>query len=149
MVRPFCDASFRMQRDGNTMAHVLLVLFNLWKDLSGFGREVEVDEMLSEMESRFKREEFHLLFLAFLVHPVFHQVATKILDESEKIMANTLTTKIVFQWQDFSRHQYFTTRSIKYTKKVPQQRKKGGGNDIENKASKMDESKIFGGNGRY
>ena len=74
MVRPFCDVSFLIQRDGNTMAHVLLVFFNLWKHLSGFGSEDEVDEMLFELELRFKREEFHLLFLAFLVHPVFHQM---------------------------------------------------------------------------
>ena len=88
MVRPFWDVSFLMQRYGNTMAHVLLVFFNLWKHLSGLGSEDEVDEMLSEMESRFKREEFHLFFLAFLVHHVFHQVATKILDESEKNNGN-------------------------------------------------------------
>ena len=80
MVRPFCDASFLMQRDGNTLAHGLLVFFNLWKQLSGFGSKYKVDEILSEMESRFKREEFHLFFLAFLVHPVFYQVVIKILD---------------------------------------------------------------------
>ena len=56
MVRPFCDASFLMQRDGNIMAHVLLVFFNLWKHLSGFGSEDKIDEMLSELESRFKGE---------------------------------------------------------------------------------------------
>ena len=82
MVSPFCDAYFPMQRDGNTTAHVLLVFFNLWKHLSGFGSEDEVDKMLSKLESRFKREESHLLFFAFLVHPVFHQLAIKILDES-------------------------------------------------------------------
>ena len=64
-------------------------------------------------------------------------------------MATTLTTKIVSQGQEFSRHQSFTTRSINYTKKVPQQRKKIGGKDIEKQASKMDERKIFGGNGQY
>ena len=37
MVRPFCDTSFLMQIDGNTMAQVLLVFFNLWKHLLGFG----------------------------------------------------------------------------------------------------------------
>ena len=92
MVNPFCEASFLMQRYGNTMAHILLVFFNLWKHLSCFGSEDEVDEILSDLESRIKREEFHLFFLAFLVHPVFHQVAIKILDESDKIMATTLTT---------------------------------------------------------
>ena len=88
MVRPFCDASFLMQRDGNMMAHVLLVFFNLWKHLSGLGSEDKVDKMLSELKSRFKREEFHLLFLDFLVHVVFHQVAIKILDESDKNNSN-------------------------------------------------------------
>ena len=88
MVRPFCDKSFLMHRYGNTTAHVLLVLFNLWKQLSGFGSKDKVEEMLSELELRFKREELHLLFLAFLVHPVFHQVEIKILDESEKNNGN-------------------------------------------------------------
>ena len=64
-------------------------------------------------------------------------------------MATTLTTNIVFQGRDFLRYQSFTTRSINYTKKVPQQRKKIVGKDIEKQASKMDERKIFGGNGRY
>ena len=82
MVRPFCDASLLMQIDGNTMAHVLLLFLNLWKHLSGFGSKDKVDRILSELEYRFKRKEFHLLFLAFLVHPVFNQVAIKILDES-------------------------------------------------------------------
>ena len=124
MVRPLCDASFLMHRYGNTIAHVLLVFFNLWKHLSGFGSKDKVDEMLSELESRFKREEFHLFFLDFLVHPVFHQVAIKILDESDKNNGNYTDKKIVFQGRDFSQHQYFTTRSINYTKKVPQQQKK-------------------------
>ena len=93
MVRTFCDASFLMQRDGNTMAHYLLVFLNLWKHLSSFGSKYEVDEMLSELELRFKREEFHLFFLAFLVHPVFHQVAIKILDESEKNNGNYTDNK--------------------------------------------------------
>ena len=88
MVRPFCDAYFLMQRDGNMMAHVLLVLFNLWKHLSGFESKDEVDKMLSKLESQFKREEFHLFFLAFLVHTVFHQVVIKILNESEKNNGN-------------------------------------------------------------
>ena len=124
MVRPFCDASFLIQIDGNTMSHVLLVCFNLWKHLSGLEIKEEVDEMLSDLESRFKREEFHLLFLAFLVHVVFHQVAIKILDESDKNNGNYTDKKIVFQGRDFSQHQSFTTRSINYTKKVPQQRLK-------------------------
>ena len=93
MVRPFCDASFLMQRDGNMMAHVLLVFFNLWKHLSGFGSKDEVEKMLSKLESRFKREEFHLFFLTFLVHPVFHQVAIKILDESWKNNGNYTDNK--------------------------------------------------------
>ena len=56
IVRPFCDTFFLMHRDGNTMAHVLLVFLNLWKHLSGFGSKDEVDKMLSELESRFKQE---------------------------------------------------------------------------------------------
>ena len=93
MVRPFCEASFLMKRDGNTMAYVLLVFFNLLKHLSSFGSEDEVDEMLSELESRFKREEFHLFFLYFLVHPVFHQVAIKILDKLDKNNGNYTDNK--------------------------------------------------------
>ena len=84
MVRPFFDACFLMQRDGNTMAYVLLVFFYLWKHLSGFGSEDKVGKMLSELESGFQQEEFHIFFLAFLVHPVFHQVEIEILDKSEK-----------------------------------------------------------------
>ena len=57
-------------------------------------------------------------------------------------MATTLTTTKLFQGRDFSQHQSFTTRSINYTKKVTQQRKKGV-NDIEKQASKMNERKIF------
>ena len=49
--------------------------------------------MLSELESRFKREEFYLFFLAFLVHPVFHHVEIKILDESEKNNGNYTDNK--------------------------------------------------------
>ena len=124
MVRPLCDASFRMQRDGNMMANVLLVFFNLWKHLSGFVSEDEVDKLLSDLESKFKREEFHLLFLAFLVHPVFHQVAIKILDESEKNNGNCTDNQKQIQGRYFSRHQSFTTISITYTKKKPQQRKR-------------------------
>ena len=65
-----------------------------------------------------------------------------------KIIPTTLTTKNVFQGRDFSRHQSYTTRRINYRKKVSQQRKKE--EEIYwRKASKMDERKIFGGNGRY
>ena len=54
-----------------------------------------MDKMLYELELRFKREEFHLFFLAFLLHPVFHQMAIKILDESEKNNGNYTDNKTI------------------------------------------------------
>ena len=60
-------------------------------------------------------------------------------------MATTLTTKNVFQGRDFSWHQSFITGSINYTKKVPQQRKKRGGKDIENRLRKWMKGKYLEG----
>ena len=60
-------------------------------------------------------------------------------------MSTTLITKIVFQEQDFSWHQYFTTRSIDYTKKVPQQRKKEEENILKKRLRKWMKGKSLEG----
>ena len=58
-------------------------------------------------------------------------------------MATTLTTKIVFQGRDFSHHQSFTKRSINYTKKVPQKRKKEEDKILKNRLQKRMKGKYL------
>jgi hypothetical protein len=36
LIHPFCDASFLMQQEANTMAHVMLVLLNLYHHISKY-----------------------------------------------------------------------------------------------------------------
>jgi hypothetical protein len=82
LIRPLCDASFLMQREGNTMAHVMLMFFNIYGHLAEFGPDDDVRGFKDEMEARWAREECHLFFLAFAMHPAFRDTAVGILNES-------------------------------------------------------------------
>ena len=108
-----------------------------------------MEKILSELESRFKREGFHPFFLAFIVHPVFHQVEIKIMDESEKNNGNCTDNKIFLSRVRLLTASVFYYKKHKLHKECATATEKRGGKDIEKKASKMDERKIFGGNGRY
>ena len=75
LICPFCNASFLMQRNSKTMAHVLLVLFHLAKHIQeSCGDISESRFLLLDIDKRCKREETALFFLAFDLHPSFHKV---------------------------------------------------------------------------
>ena len=89
LIFPFCDASFLMQRNTNTMAHVLLVLLHLVKNIQESSGDIsESRVLLIDIEKRWKREENALFSLAFALHPSFHKSAVAILSESLKNNGN-------------------------------------------------------------
>ena len=89
VTRPFCHASYLMQRECNNLAHVMLLCLNLtlfiikvsskWKDST---------ELLTDIERRWKREENPLFFLAFMLHPMCRSVAAKIISISTNKRGN-------------------------------------------------------------
>lgn len=86
LMRPFCEASFLMQRDGNTMAHVLLLLLNLYQPVKQFrpgkSRATQL-LLLKDMNRRWLRKEQPLHFLAFALHPSFTACARKMIEQSD------------------------------------------------------------------
>ena len=89
LIRPFCDASFLMQRKKNTMAHVVFILIHLCDHIVTYCGESDLSTaMLADIEKRWATEENALFFLAFSLHPSFHQVAVELLSRSEKQNGN-------------------------------------------------------------
>ena len=86
LIRPFCDASYLMQRNkGNTLAHVVLVflvLYNHVREYCGDSHQVKV--MKQDLEKRWHGEDNPLFFLAFALHPSFCKMAIDIIANSEK-----------------------------------------------------------------
>jgi hAT family C-terminal dimerisation region len=87
LIRPLCDASYLMQRNkGNTLAHVVLVFLVLYNHIREYcSNSREVDVMKKDLEMRWHQEDNPLFFLAFALHPSFHQMAVDILKHSEKV----------------------------------------------------------------
>ena len=72
-----------MQRDANTMAHVVLVLLNLIQHLVTFcGDNGDILELLADIEKRWNQEENALFFLGFALHPEYNKTAVGILTQS-------------------------------------------------------------------
>ena len=72
-----------MQRDANTMAHVVLVLLNLIQHLVTFcGDNDDTLELLADIEKRWNQEENALFFLGFALHPEYNKTAVWILTQS-------------------------------------------------------------------
>lgn len=72
-----------MQRDANTMAHVVLVLLNLIQHLVTFcGDNGDTLELLADIEKRWNQEENALFFLGFALHPEYNKTAVWILTQS-------------------------------------------------------------------
>lgn len=70
VVRPFCDASFFLQRERTTTAaDVVLVLANLVIHLLKYCSQVaEAEHVMLDLEARWRNEENSLFFLAFALH---------------------------------------------------------------------------------
>ena len=92
MIRPFCDASYLMQRECNTLAHVMLVSLTLTHFIiASFGSGNDTDEsnkLIQDIEKRWKDEEQPLFVLAFLLHPMFRDTAVTMVKNSEKAVGN-------------------------------------------------------------
>ena len=70
LIRPFCDASFLMQRNVNSMAHVMLILLNLYSHVCEFcGDSPEQEALLKDMEKRWKGQDQQLFFSSILPAP--------------------------------------------------------------------------------
>ena len=83
LVRPLCDASYLLQRTGNTLAHVVLVFFNLAIHIVQYcGGSPHHELLLCDIEKRWNAEEHPLFFLAFLMHPAYREVGKRIITES-------------------------------------------------------------------
>ena len=89
LIRPFCDASFLMQREANTMADVVLVLLNLYGHIHDYcGDSDEAQVLLVDMEKRWAAEENPLFFLTFALHPAYRQTACLLLEKSVLLNGN-------------------------------------------------------------
>jgi hypothetical protein len=71
-----------MQRDGNNMAHVFLCYLNLYRHITQFSDNATMDPLKERLENRWQKEEHHLFFLAFALHPAFRNIAVKFLSAS-------------------------------------------------------------------
>jgi hypothetical protein len=121
-IRPFCQVSFLMQRNGNTMAHVMLVIINLYDQIHDFCGHTE-DEvgMLKDIERRWFGQDQPLFSLAFALHPIFRNTAVAILKKSkdkhgsEANSGNTLTLSRLVEAAEFycTKHNLFETETDK------------------------------------
>ena len=83
-VRPLSEASFLMQRDGNTLAHLFLMYENLYRHFAKIRlrgddyveANIQGDSLVRIIEKRWRKEEPHLFFLGFCVHPAFSKTAS-------------------------------------------------------------------------
>ena len=92
-VRPLSEASFLMQNDGNTFAHVLLIYANFYRHFAKIRlrgddyveADIQGDSLVRIIEKRWRKEEPHLLFLGFYVHPAFSETASSLLREAVQV----------------------------------------------------------------
>jgi hypothetical protein len=78
-----------MQREANTMAHVMLVLLNLYQHICEYcGDNSVARPMLTDLEKRWKEAENPLFFLAFALHPTYQETAVDLVLNSEKKHGN-------------------------------------------------------------
>jgi hypothetical protein len=86
LIRPFCDASFLMQRNCNTMAHVMLVLLNLYSHISDFCGDSsdEQEDMLKDIKKRWKKQEQPLFIIAFALHAMYRNTVVELLKKSQE-----------------------------------------------------------------
>ena len=87
IICPLCGASFLMQRETNTLAHVVLMLLNMWFHLFGvYENTIHMEyKLMSDLERRWKAVEEPLYFLAFALHPYYQRAASEIIAYSEEI----------------------------------------------------------------
>ena len=84
MIRPFCNASFLMQKKENTLAEVLVMLVNLSSYLVKFLEgEEDVQSQISDLTMRWRDAEQPLFVLCFCLHPKYRIVAAELLKKSE------------------------------------------------------------------
>ena len=78
VIRPLCSASFLMQRGANTMAHVVLMLLNIWVhffEVFESTRNMEY-KLLDDVQKRWGAVENPLYFLAFALHPAYRNTSS-------------------------------------------------------------------------
>ena len=97
LARPLCEASFLMQRNGNTMAHVMLMFLNMANHLISFTNGAE-KALLADIQSRWNGLENTLFFLAFILHPQYRQTAVSIVTHLRRTKGNWSINKNPFQW---------------------------------------------------
>jgi len=115
LIRPFCDASHVMQRSSNTMAHVVLVILNLYNDISyAYNRsKMEVDIVTGDIKSWWNTMEQPLFFLGFCLHPQYRLLGSAILLHSRqqngswsskrnKLTVSRLVSAAKFYWVRFA-----------------------------------------------
>jgi hypothetical protein len=89
LIRPLSDASHLMQRKINTMKDVFLVLVNLTQHITEFcGDSDDASALLSDIEARWNKEDQHLFFLAFALHPLYRGTAMLMLQHSVVVYGN-------------------------------------------------------------
>ena len=107
-----------MQRECNTMVHVLVVLLNLTVHIIQFfaGENIELTNeatvMLRDIEKRWHREENPLFFLAFALHPAFRECATTILRSSLNTNGNWSDDKNMLSYSRLVQAGRFYFRSL-------------------------------------
>ena len=82
-----------MQRDGNTLAHVLLMYANLYRHFEKIRlrgdyyveANIQGDSLFRIIEKRQCKEEPHMFFLGFCVHPAFSKTVSSFLHEAVQV----------------------------------------------------------------
>jgi hypothetical protein len=84
LLRPFCDASFLLQRENNTLADVVLVLLHLVTHVQDFTGDCEdARKVLADMRRRWDDTEQPLYIIAFLLHPFYRNTATEMIKQAQ------------------------------------------------------------------
>jgi len=97
LIRPFCDASFLMQSEDNTLADVLLMMINLVLHVQEFtGDKDQADLVLKDLRARWETWEQPLYVLAFALHPIYSKFAMDLLGRSHDVNGEWPNTKNVF-----------------------------------------------------
>jgi Protein of unknown function (DUF 659)/hAT family C-terminal dimerisation region len=93
LIRPFCDASFLMQRECNMLPHVFLMFLDLYRHLQEYSPTIAfAQELQRDIINRWKREEHPLYFLALAMHPQFAPLARLIL---QKLMLSNIDQSVL------------------------------------------------------
>lgn len=97
LIRPFCEASFLMNRVSINVAHVVLIVLNLYTHIRGLnGGLLETSEkaiLLHQIEAQWMSEEHPLYFLAFALHPKYSKFAIKLISFSADRIGNWYTDR--------------------------------------------------------